>query len=62
MDKRVWQLIRHLKGRTNLKDTVDLAECLAHWSYDFMVSRELYSVSNYLADMLVGRNGVWRMQ
>ncbi|KAF8069224.1 cytochrome P450 [Lyophyllum atratum] len=36
MDRRVWELTQCLQERSASRGVVDLADALAHWSYDFM--------------------------
>ena len=61
LERRTLQLIRCLEGRTRLNGAVDLVECLAHWSYDFMVW-VLYDILPVTTDFISGGDGLRRLQ
>ncbi|KAI0700471.1 cytochrome P450 [Cytidiella melzeri] len=53
LERRTWQLTECIEKRANGDGIVDLAECICHWSYDFM-SEMVFSGSSALELMKNG--------
>ncbi|THH05069.1 hypothetical protein EW146_g10002 [Bondarzewia mesenterica] len=57
LERRTWQLTQCIENRTDGAGVVNLAECICHWSYDFM-GEMVFGGSNNL--ILLGTHEGWR--
>jgi hypothetical protein len=62
LERRTSELLLCIDRRKQKGGCVNLSECVFHWSYDFMVGFLFLFAIFRLIVILLGRDGLWRLE